>query len=307
MEDAHVQVDNMGAVLGAAAAAVSAPTAFYGVFDGHGGREAAAFACERLLGCLVEDPAFPGGSVAEALTRAFARTDDAFRQVCLTEHHAHSGTTALAAIILGSSLFVANVGDCRAVLSRRGRAVELSRDQKASCALERARIESFGGYVDLEGYLNGQLLVARALGNWHLQGLKARAGAAAAAPLTAVPEVREAALTVDDEFLLLGCDGLWDVFSSQNAVDFARRRLQAHNDPQQAAQELVDEALHRQSTDNLTVLAVCFAAGPPPRLGCESPARARSAAEALRGSNGGVKRSISADRLRSLQELLDRS
>ena len=46
-------------------------------------------------------------------------------------------------------------------------------------------------------------------------------------------------LQAEDEFLLLACDGLWDVFSSQRAIEFARSRLQEHNDPQQCSQDLV--------------------------------------------------------------------
>ena len=46
-------------------------------------------------------------------------------------------------------------------------------------------------------------------------------------------------LQAEDEFLLLGCDGLWDVFSSQRAVEFARSRLQQHNNPVLCSQELV--------------------------------------------------------------------
>lgn len=51
-------------------------------------------------------------------------------------------------------------------------------------------------------------------------------------PLTAEPEITAHELTHTDEFLLLGCDGLWDVFPSQRAVEFARGRLREHNDPQ---------------------------------------------------------------------------
>ena len=53
------------------------------------------------------------------------------------------------------------------------------------------------------------------------------------------PQVTEHLLQPEDEFLLLGCDGLWDVFSSQRAVEYARGRLQQHNDPVLCSQELV--------------------------------------------------------------------
>lgn len=182
---------------------------------------------------------------------------------------------------------VANAGDCRAVLCKRGKAVDMSRDHKACCTLERRRIEDSGGYVDNYGYLNGELTVARALGDWHIDGLKEFG---VDGPLTAVPEMRELTLSEEDEFLIIACDGLWDVFSSQNAIDFARKQLQLHNDPQICSKELVKEALRRDTCDNLTVVMVCFqdiapSVRPVPNA---SP----------------VKRSISAEGLQSLSAAL---
>ena len=58
-------------------------------------------------------------------------------------------------------------------------------------------------------------------------------------PLTAAPEVRSHRITAEDEFLLLACDGLWDVASSQAAVTFVAAKLRAHNDPERCAAELV--------------------------------------------------------------------
>lgn len=180
---------------------------------------------------------------------------------------------------------VANAGDCRAVLCRKGKAIEMSRDHKPASLAEKIRIEASGGYV-YDGYLNGQLNVARALGDWHIEGLKHPDGG----PLSAEPELISTRLTKEDEFLIIGCDGLWDVFMSQNAVDFARRRLQEHNDPTMCSRDLVDEALKRKSGDNLSVVVVCFQAQPPPNLVVP---------------RGRVQRSISAEGLKELQGFLD--
>ncbi|CAI0414906.1 unnamed protein product [Linum tenue] len=161
----------------------------------------------------------------------------------------------------------------------------MSRDHKPGCAREQKRIEASGGSV-YDGYLNGQLNVARAIGDWHMEGLKAQEGG----PLSAEPELITTDLTEDDEFLIIGCDGIWDVFRSQNAVDFARRRLLEHNDPVLCSKDLVDEALKRKSGDNLSAVVVCFQSGPPPNL--VAP-RSR------------VQRSFSAEGLRELQSFLD--
>ncbi|CAI7775811.1 unnamed protein product [Closterium sp. NIES-54] len=179
MEDAHVAVDDLSQAIGDVA--VAHPRAFYGIFDGHGGDAAAQFARQKLLGHVVRDAAFPL-HVGSALRNAFLRTDRELETARTAEGHAmDSGTTALAVLLLGRSLYVANAGDCRAVLCRRGQAVELSRDHRAACQHERARVERAGGWV-VDDYLNDQLAVTRALGDWHIEGLKTRRSSAAAAP-----------------------------------------------------------------------------------------------------------------------------
>lgn len=162
----------------------------------------------------------------------------------------------------------------------------MSEDHRACCATEKIRIESLGGYLDHEGYLNGQLGVTRALGNWHIKGLKEgeRGG-----PLSAEPEVKSMTLTNEDEFLIIGSDGIWDTFISQSAVDFARKRLQKHNDVKLCCEDMVNEAKRRGATDNLTVVMVCFHSDPPPQILVQRPR---------------VRRCISAEGLENLRFLL---
>ncbi|XP_020080445.1 probable protein phosphatase 2C 57 isoform X1 [Ananas comosus] len=284
MEDVYVCCDNFMQDYGLKNFC-DGPYAFYGVFDGHGGKHAADFACSNIPKFIIEDVGFPM-EIERVVSSAFLHTDTAFAEACSLNSSVASGTTALAALVIGRSLVVANAGDCRAVLCRKGKAIEMSRDHKPACSKEKKRIEASGGYV-YDGYLNGQLNVARAIGDWHMEGLKDSNGLG---PLSAEPEVMEVKLMEEDEFLIMGCDGIWDVFRSQNAVDFARRKLQEHNDPVVCCKELVAEALKRRSGDNLAVVVVCFHLRPPPPLTAPRPR---------------VQRSISAEGLRELQSFLD--
>eukprot|EP01018_Ginkgo_biloba_P003850 Gb_36566 [translate_table: standard] len=286
MEDTHVCINDFADKFGCAPFG-EGPGGFYGVFDGHGGEHAARFVRDNLPRLIIDDVDFPS-EVEKVVRRAFLQTDNAFAEACSYDTGLSSGTTALVAMIIGRYLLVANAGDCRAVLSRRGKAIDMSRDHKPGCARERKRIEASGGYVD-DGYLNGQLNVTRALGDWHMEGMKAN-DVGGGGPLSAEPELKRITLTEEDEFLIIGCDGLWDVFRSQNAVDFARRKLQEHNDPLVCSKELIDEALKRKTADNLTVVVVCFHSEPPPNLVVPRPP---------------VQRSISAEGLRGLQSFLD--
>ncbi|KAG0458177.1 hypothetical protein HPP92_023334 [Vanilla planifolia] len=284
MEDTYVCCNDLAGEYGFKNSG-DGPYAYYAVFDGHDGKHAAEFVRSNLLRLIMEDEDFPK-NIDKVVNSAFLQADTALAEACSIDTALASGTTALAALILGRILVVANVGDCRAVLCRRGQAIAMSRDHKPSCIREKKRIEATGGFVS-DGYLNGRLNVTRALGDWHMEGMKDPDGLG---PLSAEPEVMKMKLTEEDEFLIMGCDGIWDVFRSQNAVDFARRKLQEHNDPEACGQDLVCEALKRKSCDNLAVIVICFSSKAPP---------------ALAAPRSRFQRSISAEGLKELQGFLD--
>ncbi|KAJ9604211.1 mgpp2cl-1, protein phosphatase 2C-like protein 1 [Cladophialophora chaetospira] len=140
-------------------------------------------------------------------------------------------------------LYTANVGDARIVLCRNGKALRLSYDHKGMDENEGRRITKAGGLI-LNNRVNGVLAVTRALGDSYLKDL-----------VTGHPYTTETVIQPDqDEFLILACDGLWDVCSDQEAVDLVR----GTQDPQAASKALVDHALARFSTDNLSVMIVRF-------------------------------------------------
>ncbi|CAL5339498.1 unnamed protein product [Camellia sinensis] len=282
MEDTHICITDLAKNFGHSEEVIS----FYGVFDGHEGKGAAQFVRDHLPRVIVEDADFPL-ELEKVVRRSFMETDAALAKSCTLESALSSGTTALTAMIFGRSLLVANAGDCRAVLSRRGMAIEMSKDHRPCCNNERIRIESLGGFID-DGYLNGQLGVTRALGDWHMIGLKEISEKGG--PLIAEPEVKLVTLSKEDEFLIIGSDGVWDVFRSQNAVDFARRKLQEHNDVKLCCKQIVEEAIKRGAIDNLTVVMVCFHSEPPPHVVVRRPR---------------FRRSISAEGLQNLKFLLE--
>lgn len=72
------------------------------------------------------------------------------------------------------------------MISQSGKAIELTRDHKPHEPSERERIESSGGYVCQEGLLNGELAVARAIGDYHIPELKQLDAGGAHAPAAVV-------------------------------------------------------------------------------------------------------------------------
>ncbi|KAK9365315.1 phosphatase 2C-like domain-containing protein [Lipomyces kononenkoae] len=139
-------------------------------------------------------------------------------------------------------LYTANAGDARLVLCRKGKALRLSYDHKGTDQMEAQRIKNSGGVV-LNGRVNGILAVTRALGDSYIKKL-----------VISRPYTTETYLTPDDEFLILACDGLWDVCSDQEAVNIIRNV----KDPQEASRMLIDYALAHFSMDNLTCMVVRF-------------------------------------------------
>tara|TARA_B110001452_G_scaffold263860_1_gene265952 strand:+ start:2228 stop:3733 length:1506 start_codon:yes stop_codon:yes gene_type:complete len=243
-----------------------------GIYDGHGGTRAAQFCREQLVHNVMASAAFQSGDSQAALLEGFAKTESDLvreQQQSLAEHKARCadgegegspgrggccGSTALVVLLRADSLHLAWLGDCRAVLCRAGTAVALTTDHVLSASgdrdgSERARVLREGGHVE-GGRLGGFLEVARAFGDVdHVTGHKP-------AGLSCTPELRAHRLTPDDEFVILGSDGLWNVVEPAVAVHLARAELQAYGDATMASEKLVEAALKRNADDNVTAMVV---------------------------------------------------
>ena len=137
-----------------------APVAFFGVFDGHSGAHVSEFLAEGLNSAVAASEYFPK-SWKEAVLDGFREADDIIIKEVAT---VVGGSTGIVAMVRGIDVLVANLGDCRAVLSKRGKAVDISTDHKPDSDIEKKRIEEAGGFVRAHR-LMGILGVARAFGD----------------------------------------------------------------------------------------------------------------------------------------------
>ena len=178
---------------------------------GHGGIHAAEFVKANLYNTLLAHPKFPADPVA-ATVESYEAID---AQYCSLGANRDDGCTAVTALVQGSRLIVANVGDSRAILCRAGRAIQLSIDHKPNAKEERQRVERAGGVVVWAGTwrVGGVLAVSRAFGDKPLKRY-----------VSGTPDVRDERLTPEDEFLILASDGLWDVCMNQARLWAARGR-----------------------------------------------------------------------------------
>ena len=163
-----------------------------------------------------------------------------------------SGSTASVVLIRDNTLYVANLGDSRCVISRCGRIACLTEDHRlASSEKEVIRVNQTPETFSCDGYLCGQLAVSRAFGNIERCSGKKLPG------LLSLPDIIEIKIRQDDEFLIIGSDGLFDSLTPIDATVIIRKALEETHDLEYATKKLVDYALEK-SEDNISAIVVLF-------------------------------------------------
>ncbi|XP_051919370.1 protein phosphatase 1G [Hippocampus zosterae] len=177
-----------------------------------------------------------------------------------------SGTTAVVALIRGKQLIVANAGDSRCVVSERGKAVDMSYDHKPEDELELSRIKKAGGKVTMDGRVNGGLNLSRAIGDHFYKRNKVLPPEEQM--ISAMPDVKVLTLNDDHDFMVIACDGIWNVLSSQEVVDFISDRIKPDQSGARPLSSIVEELLDHclapdtsgdgTGCDNMTCMIVTF-------------------------------------------------
>ena len=284
MEDVHTYVANFSERL---------DWGYFAIFDGHAGKDAARW-CGNNLHTLLEreiltkeeeevKAVHEAESLAlltskfdmrEHLNNTFIRADELIQK----QSNGSSGCTAAVAVIRWETdeperrdeegqnannggqefdfvpsawhkrmLYTSNVGDLRIVLYRKGKAYRLSYDHKASDINEMNRIRDSGGLI-MKNRVNGVLAVTRSLGDSYMKDL-----------VVGNPFTTSTQITSEDEFLILACDGVWDVVTDMEACNFVAESLRkSDNDPHVASKELCNLAMKNSTTDNVSVMVVKF-------------------------------------------------
>ncbi|MBN3286568.1 PPM1G phosphatase, partial [Polyodon spathula] len=187
-----------------------------------------------------------------------------------------SGTTAVVALIRGKQLIVANAGDSRCVVSEGGKAVDMSYDHKPEDEVELSRIKNAGGKVTMDGRVNGGLNLSRAIGDHFYKRNKTLPPEEQM--ISAMPDVKVLTLNEEHDFMVIACDGIWNVMSSQEVVHFVSERIK-HKDNGEVqplssiVEELLDQCLAPDTSgdgtgcDNMTCIIITFS---PHRSSCQS-------------------------------------
>lgn len=254
MEDAHAAVLDLNG---------DAATAYFGVYDGHGGERMAHFAGEKTHELVAASNAFQSEekNIGKAFVDGFLGTDAAMLAKCGESGLDSSGCAATAAVITDKIIVCGNAGDSRTVLGRRGVAKPLSFDHKPDNIGETSRIEAAGGFVEM-GRVNGNLALSRALGDFTFK--RNLSLPPEEQIVTASPDIIEHTRDADDEFVILACDGIWDCMTSQQAIEFARRCIAEKLELEEICELMMEECLAPESDmsgigcDNMTVCIVAL-------------------------------------------------
>ena len=235
----------------------------FGIFDGHGGKDVSKYLKNKLPQYFTMSHMNYDTNNHDKLKKYIEKVYDHVQtslEKKLKNKSYNIGSTALVCLFYKKNkkinYDIINVGDCRAVKCNKDSiGIPLSKDHKPHLVDEKARIEKLGGEIifDGEDWRIKDLSVSRAFGDMD-----------ATPYVTHKPEIFKYSLKQNDKFIILGCDGLWDVLSNQDAVDFVINELNTIDkltdmygySKKNIANQLANYAINSGSFDNVSVIII---------------------------------------------------
>lgn len=229
---------------------------FFGVYDGHGGKHISKCLSKNLPTFFVDKrvqyPLKP-----TYVTSVYKHVQDTLR-IKYKNIASECGSTCLVAVHFKKEndyyLNILNTGDSRCIMCRDNIALSLTKDHKPNWPEERIRIENLGGKIyrdEHKEYRIGQLSVSRAFGDLNEEPY-----------VTNIPEQFVYKLESSDKFVVIACDGLWDVFENQEVVNYILANCydsttgQRINKNINIARKLAEYAILRGTGDNVTIIVI---------------------------------------------------
>ena len=296
MEDAHITELSLGD---------KKQYSVFGVFDGHGGKEVSQFVKKHFVEELQNNINFKKGNIKDSLQETFLKMDELMRknqgknelsQIAkkskeedeaqdkrlgnknnndmLNKLMASSKNSNEIAFITGCTacvcvideekkkLYFANAGDSREVLCKKGVAYPMSIDHKPDLDIEKNRIYKAEGWIN-DGRVKGNLNLSRGFGDLEYKNnnkLKPEEQM-----ITANPDIIEENLTDDCEFIIIGCDGIWDCLTNQDACDYVKKKFEETNKLSTIIENMMDNIIATDlynkagiGADNMTCIIIQF-------------------------------------------------
>jgi len=258
MEDAHIAKAGISEKL--------QKFSLFAVFDGHAGKQVAEETAKEFTDHLSNTAPFSSLSdgddyneeeIKNGIQNAFRAWDKRLREMVTREGPARgdrSGSTATGVLITPKHYFFFNAGDSRTILVRNSKVEFASMDHKPTNPEEKKRIEEAGGRVMIQR-INGSLAVSRALGDFEY---KTRDDLDDLSQLVSpMPDITCVDRDCDcDNYILVACDGIYDVMQNDQICEFLTDRLYSYSDKNLVPETLIDLCLNMGSRDNMSAVLV---------------------------------------------------
>lgn len=250
---------------------------FFAIYDGHGGNGCSLYLKNNLHKNITE-------LSVKGIKNAISETEKNFLEKVAVNSNGNladtSGSCGVMVLIKNRKCIIANLGDSRCVLYRNKRAVFSTRDHKPNTDFERKRIELAGGSIyqtqsTIPLYQNGKLIeipwrvlpgglsVSRTFGDIESKDIKfgGKKGVVAA-----LPDIAEFELNEEYNFIVIGCDGIFDVLSNMEIMECIKIVLKINKNKRKKINELcadfasmiIKSALAKESFDNVSCIVIVF-------------------------------------------------
>lgn len=228
------------------------PINFYSIYDGHGGKAISTYLSQKMPDFFTKKSVqYPltGKYISQTYKTIVNDLDTNYKKQSI-----QCGSTCLIAIEYmhnnNKYIDILNTGDSRCVFCIDDKAVAKTLDHKPNWPQEKERIQKLGGKIVFDGYdwrIN-DLSVSKAFGDIYARPY-----------VVAKPDIFRHKLKKSDKFMILACDGFWDVFDNQDAVNLVLDlQKDKKNTKVNVAKILANAALEKGSTDNITIIIVFF-------------------------------------------------
>lgn len=254
MEDAHITHPNFDKGIH-----------LFAVFDGHGGQEIALYSEKNFGKLLKNNKYYQRGAYSDALKSTFLELDQEMRtpegQKKLRELSGKDsnfgGCTANVMLIVNKRIYIANAGDSRSIVYNK-KAIKLSFDHKPEDSEEYNRVIKAGGFVT-GGRVCGNLNLSRALGDFDFKensDLPAEEQMISALPDVVVREIEDG-----DDFVVMGCDGIWELMTDDEICQLIQSGLEMEVELGEIVEEILDRGCAKNTSsgfgcDNMSCIVV---------------------------------------------------
>ena len=225
----------------------------YAVFDGHGNDSVSIF-LQMYFKDVLRNELFAGHNT-QTISVCMFNACKKLSEILPSQISHMAGSTALIVLESKDELYVANIGDCRALINRGSEALQITIDHKPNLKSEHDRITAAGGFVAIDSMgtprVNGNLALSRAFGDIYL-----------APSVTWTPDVFHYVLFPECQYIFVASDGVYDAVQNNEIVDIINEELSKQVKSVSGCQTALSNASNRilvlargrGSGDNITII-----------------------------------------------------